>query len=448
MSIDGLLEPHTFRTASALTIVSEPLAEDLRNRYPSTAVHSIPNAFSEREWIGVPFAEPKRATFLHPGQLYEGGRDPRPFFETLAELLKSGTIARSEIAVELYGRQGEWLTNAISRLGLDDVVRVHGNAPREQILRLERAATRLLVFLADGPHESGTYTGKLFEYLGARRKIIAMGGPPKMVLDEVLEQTGAGQRFQDSDGLRHAIVEAVQEWRAGRSSTVEASAVAPFESAYLAKRFADVLDEVVNARSDSRYRSIMHRLSATVLGGAIIVRLFIAQAHSQENAALSKARGSQEVNLTRTTYALRTQNQNYLLSAFAIAGDGSNGADNTVQPGVALWNQATGTAVESSQVNQPPNGNYTTARSDHDAPSMVRTSDGAYLLMYGAASTYAANRPPESWACPSGFCQPFKFAPASGSFYRQGLSRFAGIFASDHGIIGGFGCDDRRRDRH
>ncbi len=147
VSIDGLLEPHTFQTASALTIVSEPLAEDLRNRYPSTAVHSIPNAFSEREWIGVPFAEPKRATFLHPGQLYEGGRDPRPFFETLAELLKSGTIARSEIAVELYGRQGEWLTNAISRLGLDDVVRVHGNAPREQILRLERAATRLLVFL-------------------------------------------------------------------------------------------------------------------------------------------------------------------------------------------------------------------------------------------------------------------------------------------------------------
>ncbi len=157
----------------------------------------------------------------------------------------------------------------------------------------------------------------------------------------------------------------------------------------------------------------MHRLSATVLGGAIIVGLFIAEAHSQENAALSTARGSQEVNLARTTYALRTQNQNYLLSAFAIAGDGSNGADNTVQPGVALWNQATGTAVESSQVNQPPNGNYTTARSDHDAPSMVRTSDGAYLLMYGAASTYAANRPPESWACPSGFCQPFKFAPAS-----------------------------------
>lgn len=243
-SIDRLLEPRVLRSASAITTVSEPLAERLRERYPAIPVHSIPNAFSNGDWEAVPFAEPLRTTFLYAGQLYGGRADPRPFFTAIGEALRSGLVGSEEMIVDFYGDDSEWLTSEIRRAGIASVVRVHGFRPRSEILKLERSASRLLLFLWNDPNERGTYTGKLFEYLGARRRILAIGGPEQTVVDEVLHQSGAGERLRTVKGLRDAVVQAVEEWRAGRTPIVEPHAVEPFESARLGERFANILNDV------------------------------------------------------------------------------------------------------------------------------------------------------------------------------------------------------------
>ena len=247
-SIDRLLEPRVLRTASAITTVSEPLAETLRERYPHTRVYSIPNAFSESDWDEIPFVEPLRATFLYAGQLYGGRADPRSFFAAISDALREKLVSPDEMVVEFYGDSSEWLTGEIRRHGIGAVVRVHGFRPRHDILRLERSASRLLLFLWNDPSERGTYTGKLFEYLGARRRILAIGGPPETVIDDVLKTSGAGERLKSVKGLRDAIVQAVQEWRAGRTPIVEPHAVAPFESTRLGQRFASILNDVTSAR--------------------------------------------------------------------------------------------------------------------------------------------------------------------------------------------------------
>jgi len=246
-ALDRALEPRTFRTAAALTIVSEPLAARLRVRYPSIPVFAIPNAFSAREWDGVAFARPERATFMHPGQLYEGRRDPRPFFAALASLIADGSIEPGEIEVNFYGCTQPWLRAQIAAYGLDGIVRTYETLAREKILALERASSRLLLFLWDGPDEEGTYTGKLFEYLGARRKIIAVGGAPRMVIDDALARSGAGARYRDTATLRAAILDVVREHRAGFEAMVPSDAVAPFESVHLARQFARVLDACTNS---------------------------------------------------------------------------------------------------------------------------------------------------------------------------------------------------------
>lgn len=250
-SIDRLLEPRALRSAAAITTVSEPLAEELRKRYPLTPVYSIPNAFSNADWDGIPFAEPLRATFLYAGQLYGGLRDPRPFFAAISEALRERLVSPDEMVVEFYGDNSEWLTSEIRRHGIGSVVRVHGARPRSEILRLEREASRLLLFLWNDPNERGTYTGKLFEYLGARRRILAVGGPSESVVDEALHTSGAGERLRSVKGLRDAVVQAVQEWRTGATPIVEPHAVEPFESTRLGERFAAILNDVTSARAGS-----------------------------------------------------------------------------------------------------------------------------------------------------------------------------------------------------
>lgn len=242
-TIDRMMEPRVLRSASAITTVSEPLAEQLRERYPNIPVYSIPNAFSDTDWDGIPFVEPLRATFLYAGQLYGGQRDPRPFFAAVADVLRDKLVAPEEMVVDFYGDNSEWLSGEVRRHGIASVVRIQGLRPRSEILPLERCASRLLLFLSNDPNDRGTYTGKFFEYLGARRPILALGGPRETVIDDVLAQTRAGERACSVKAIRDEIVQAVAEWRSGRTRVVPPEAVAPFESLHLGRRFRDILEE-------------------------------------------------------------------------------------------------------------------------------------------------------------------------------------------------------------
>ncbi|MGB6985788.1 MAG: glycosyltransferase [Candidatus Aquilonibacter sp.] len=252
-AIDELLEGYAFRAAGALVTVSEPIAQSLRNRYPHKRVYAIANAFWKREWDGIPFVHPPKATFLHAGSLYRGARNPRPFFEALAQLRREGEISEREVSVEFYGERENWLECEIERYGLGGIVALCGRRPRAEILARERAASRLVVIAADGAEERGTYTGKLFEYLGARRPIIAVGGPAeRTVMDEALTLSGAGERHRDAGGLQVAIIRALEEWRRGETATLTEEAVAPFELTQFGARYARVVEEVSNAASASR----------------------------------------------------------------------------------------------------------------------------------------------------------------------------------------------------
>ncbi len=243
-AIDELLEGYAFGGARAIVAVSEPIAQKLRYRYPRKAVHAVPNAFWTREWDDVPFVQPTAATFIHAGSLYRGLRDPRPLFEALAQLYRARAFGEHELRLAFYGEREPWLTREIERYGLGAIVTVSARVPRAVIQARERAASRLIVIARDSDEERGTYTGKLFEYLGARRPIIVVGGPLETtVMDDVLARSGAGARYRDVTGLRGAIMQAVDEWRRGETATLSEDAVAPFELAQFGARYVRILEE-------------------------------------------------------------------------------------------------------------------------------------------------------------------------------------------------------------
>ena len=66
--------------------------------------------------------------------------------------------------------------------------------------------------------ENGQHTGKVFEYFGARRPILAVGGVAG-VLTEVLEETGTGTHALSKAQLRQFLTESYAEFsNAARSS--------------------------------------------------------------------------------------------------------------------------------------------------------------------------------------------------------------------------------------
>ena len=185
------LEKKTLSAADALVTVSEPWANRLRQSYPSKSVTAITNGFDPADFAGdcpplTPFF-----SITYTGQLYQGKRDPSPLLQSLQQLFAAGLLDRRRVRVRFYGPREPWLAAAAQQFGVQDVVQIEGPVTRSEALQRQRESQLLLQLGWADTRETGQHTGKLFEYLGTRRPILAVGGV-RGVMTELLQQTGAG----------------------------------------------------------------------------------------------------------------------------------------------------------------------------------------------------------------------------------------------------------------
>ncbi len=247
-ALDSVLERWTLGHASAVTTITPKMADVVRKHRPGTIVETIPNAFDPAEWERVPFERENRATFLYAGQLFGGKRDPRPLFRAVRALLDRGELAAEDLWLDFYSPREPWLDAAIAEAGLAGIVRVHGTVPRDDVLAAERRADRLIVLLWDAANAGGIATGKIFEYLGARREILAIGGPPQSAVDEILTRTNAGVRTRDYAVLEAEVLRTVREHRSAATRILDAESLRCYDAMTMAQRFADLLNVCTSAR--------------------------------------------------------------------------------------------------------------------------------------------------------------------------------------------------------
>jgi glycosyltransferase involved in cell wall biosynthesis len=207
-----ILEKRWLATADALVTVSRPWADRLQESHPDKPVHVITNGFDPDDFSGCSVPLSRSFSISYTGQLYAGRRDPTALFEVAHELIEEGRIDRERMRIRFYGPIEPWLLPLIERCHLQEVVELQGSVGRSEALRRQQESQILLLLGWANPQENGQHTGKLFEYFGSRRPILAVGGVPG-VLTEVLEETGAGIHALSKAQLRHYLIESYREFR-------------------------------------------------------------------------------------------------------------------------------------------------------------------------------------------------------------------------------------------
>ncbi|HSB76547.1 MAG TPA: hypothetical protein VLC12_12910, partial [Terriglobales bacterium] len=179
------------------------------------------------------------------GQLYQGKRDPSQLLAVIQQLFREGLLDRRRVRVRFYGPQEAWLAAIVENHGLQDVVEIGGKVARSEA-QLRQCESQVLLQLgwAD-PQETGQHTGKLFEYLGARRPILAVGGV-RGVMTDLLDETGAGLHALSEAELRRFLLDAYREFESqgcvayrGRAAVVDR-----YTHIEMARRMAAILAEV------------------------------------------------------------------------------------------------------------------------------------------------------------------------------------------------------------
>lgn len=243
--IERKLELKTLSAADALVTVSEPASEDLGKLHGRKTVHTIPYGFDPAEANTTQGKLTDKFTITYTGNLYPGKQSPEPLFAALRDLITAGSMDAGDMQVRFYGPEAGWIDRQAERYGLTSIVHQFGMVPREIALNKQRESQLLLSLKWNDPKERGAYSAKIFEYLAARRPVLAVGGFPDVV-DRLLDETKAGVSGQTAEELRTLLLPFYQQYRSAGAVSYggDDAAIGKYSHREMAKKFASILDSL------------------------------------------------------------------------------------------------------------------------------------------------------------------------------------------------------------
>lgn len=245
-TIDRRLEIKTINSADFLTTISQPLADKLRILHINKKIFVITHGFNLKE-VNEPAANlTKKFTITYTGQIYPGKQDPLKILTALKELILEKEINQDNIEVRFYGPKRGWLNKEIENKGLNATVIQYGEVPRRVSLEKQRESQLLILFNWGDEGQKGVYTGKVFEYLAARRPILATGGLKGDVIEKLLEETKAGVYLVTVGEIKKYLIEFYREYKKNGKVIFEGNLerINKYSELEMAKRFADILNKI------------------------------------------------------------------------------------------------------------------------------------------------------------------------------------------------------------
>jgi len=165
-----------------------------------------------------PIALDSKFTMSHIGSLLTG-RNPLGLWEALQQLISESEDLKQALKIQLAGVVGEEVLQSIKEFGLSDYVEQLGYLSHDKVLETQQKSQILLLLEIDSKETQGIIPGKLFEYLNARRPILAIG-PEGWEAGEMVERHHAGNMCLHTDvaTLKNVLLNAFQEYQNGTLS--------------------------------------------------------------------------------------------------------------------------------------------------------------------------------------------------------------------------------------
>jgi len=251
------IERRTLR-ACAKAIFTAPGALRLyAERYPelpASRLGIIENGYDEASFAGLEAraslerTEGERPfTLVHSGTVYSSERDPRPLFAALGELLREGVISGTSVKLVLRASGNDAYLNELAGAeGIREIVSLQPAIGYRAALEEMQRSDGLLVLQAANCNYQ--VPAKLYEYLRARRPILALTDPQGDSA-AVLRSAGVDSiaPLDSKESFRRTLVTFLEQLRARRAPLPSEAAVAACSRRARTAQLAAVLDAARDA---------------------------------------------------------------------------------------------------------------------------------------------------------------------------------------------------------
>ncbi len=185
----------------------------------------------------------KPFTIAHMGSM-SFARNPEVMWQALSELAKENPDFSTDLKVKLVGPVDYEVLERAKHFGLEQFIDQIPLVSHAESITLQRTAQLLLLVANRSGNVKGILTGKFFEYLGAKRPILAIGEHDSD-LETVMNETNSGI-FVGYDDVSETKAFLINSWQAYRNGNLhsEATNTEQFNSAHITRKLIERLNSI------------------------------------------------------------------------------------------------------------------------------------------------------------------------------------------------------------
>ncbi len=202
-----VMEKEVLNTADKIVVTSRTTGKEFE-ALTARPVKVITNGYEAKDYSTEVAVDDRHFTISHIGSLL-AGRNPIALWQALRTFTEEDESFRKVFRLKLAGVVSPEVMAGIKDHGLDPFMDQLEYMPHSEVVTLQRQSQVLLLIEINSKHTRGILPGKLFEYLAAKRPVLAIG-PKGWEAGEIIRETAAGEVFDYDSG--EAILQTLRAW--------------------------------------------------------------------------------------------------------------------------------------------------------------------------------------------------------------------------------------------
>ncbi len=241
------LEKEVLEKADAVVAVGWHMAEDLK-KISGRKIEVITNGYDEDDFLNKENRLDKNFSISHIGAM-NADRNPKMLWKALSELLAEIPELKNDLRLNFIGKTDYSVMNELEQNNLTSLLTKTDYLPHGKITERMQSSHVLLLALNDTPNTLGVISGKLFEYIAAKRPVLAIGKEGGDAA-RIIKETGAGIvcDFQDKEKMKNEIKRLYESFKQNKL-TVETSSGNIYSRKKLTEKLAAVLNRIAKVNS-------------------------------------------------------------------------------------------------------------------------------------------------------------------------------------------------------
>lgn len=233
------LEAAVLKTADQI-VVTSPTTKKEFQAITNKPIEIITNGYDISE--DVKFDLDKSFSISHIGSLL-GERNPEVLWQIVSEICESEISFKNDLELKFAGAVSEEVKRSLENFKLIEKCTFLGYVTHPEALKIQNKSQLLLLVEIDKPETQAIIPGKIFEYLAAKRPIIAIG-PKGSDIEEIIEETESGKFFDwNGKGLKSEILQHYKNFKKNELS-VYSKSIEKYSRRELTRQMASLVKAV------------------------------------------------------------------------------------------------------------------------------------------------------------------------------------------------------------